>query len=150
MSSVGRPRSTAHVVQSFLPFLPPTVTHNDLEAYTFRRGGMTKAGIRKSDRLKEAEDMMRPYVQRMAKSSLHVPLRAPVEQTVKICWPCGDAHAQGEPRIEPPDYDNWIKTFNDLCEKAGIIVNDSHIVAAHVYKLWADPAGVFVRFREIT
>lgn len=141
--------SVARTVKSFLPFVPPTATHNDLEAYTFKRNGKTKAGIRKGERLKEAEEMMWPYVQRMAKSSLGVPLRPPVEQTVKICWPTEGKHEQGEPRIEPPDYDNWVKTFNDLCERAGIIANDSHIVSAHVYKLYADPAGVSVSFREL-
>lgn len=139
----------ARAVQCFLPFLPPTVTHNDLEAYTFKKGGKRIAAIRKSDRLRAAEDMMRPYVQRMADSSLCCPMRGPVAQTVKICWPCGGKHEQGEPRSDPPDYDNWVKTFNDLCESCGIITNDAHIVAAHVYKVWADPAGVFVRFEEI-
>ena len=135
-------------VQGFLPFVPPTVTHNAMEAYTFKRGGRVRAGLRKSDRLRGAEEMMRPYVERLA-ASCERPLRPPVEQTVKICWPTGGVHGQGEPRVDPPDYDNWVKTFNDLCEGAGILADDAHIASAHVYKLWADPAGVFVRFREI-
>jgi len=146
---MGRSRSVGYSVQSFLPFIPPTVTHNDLEAYTFKRGGKIKAKIRKTERLRDAEDLMRPYVQRFAEASLHIPLRPPVEQTVKICWPTGGVHEQGELRITPPDYDNWVKTFNDLCERAGIIVNDSHIAIAHIHKVYADPAGVFMKFREI-
>lgn len=136
-------------VQGFLPFVPPTVTHNDLEAYTFKRGGKVVASIRKSDRLKAAEDMMRPYVQRMAASEPCCPLKGAVAETLKVCWPTGGRHEQGEPRRDPPDFDNWAKTFNDLCESCGIITDDAHIVAAHVYKLWADPPGVFVRFEEI-
>lgn len=137
-------------VQGFLPFVPPTVTHNALEAYTFRRGGKTKAAVRKSDRLKRAEDMMRPYVERLAKSSACCPIRGKVTETLKICWPTEGVHEQGELRDDPPDLDNWIKTFNDLCEACGVISNDAHVVRyKDVCKVWADPAGVFVRFEEI-
>lgn len=139
----------ARAVQGFLPFEPPTVTHNDLEAYTFKRGGKTVAKIRKSDRLKEAEAMMRPFVQRLADSSLCCPIKGPVIETLKVCWPTNGRHRQGEPRCNPPDLDNWEKTFNDLCERCGIVSNDAHIVAKHTYKLWSDPCGVFVRFEEI-
>lgn len=141
---------TVRAVQGFLPFVPPTVTHNALEAYTFRRGGKVCAGIRKSDALKAAEDMMWPYVQRLADASSCCPLKGPVIETLKICWPCGDKHRQGEVRTDPPDLDNWIKTFNDLCEKCGIISDDAHVVGyRNVGKYWADPAGVFVRFEEL-
>lgn len=137
-------------VQGFLPFVPPTVTHNDLEAYTFRRDGKMRAGIRKSDRLKAAEDMMRPYVQRLAESMTCCPLRGKVVETLKICWPTDGEHEQGEFRDDAPDLDNWIKTFNDLCESCGVISDDKHVVRyKDIVKVWADPAGVFVRFEEI-
>ena len=137
-------------VQGFLPFEPPTVTHNDLEAYTYTRGKKTYAGIRKSDRLKAAEDMMRPYIKRLADSFICCPIKGPVVETLKVCWPTEGKHEQGELRCDPPDLDNWMKTFNDLCEQCGIISNDAHIVRyKDVYKVWADPAGVFVRFEEV-
>ena len=137
------------VVQCFLPFVPPKVTHNDLEAYVYWRNDKPVAGIRKSDRLKAAEDMMRPYVERLGRMAGGIPLKK-CEQTVKICWPTGGRHEQGELCDEPPDYDNWVKAFNDICQDCGVIINDCYIAIAHVYKVWADPAGVFVRFREIT
>lgn len=137
------------VVQVFLPFVPPTVTHNDLEAYTFKRKGKTKAGIRKSDRLKSEEDRMWPYVERAARGWSCVPLRPPVRETLKICWPTEGKHEQGELRIDPPDLDNWEKTWHDLVERAGIVTNDSHIADKRSIKAYADPAGVFVRFEEI-
>ena len=137
-------------VQAFLPFVPPTVTHNDLEAYTYKSDGKTHAGIRKSRRLKAAEDAMRPYVQRWADSMACCPMRGPVVETLKVCWPTDGRHEQGEPRSDPPDLDNWIKTFNDLCESCGVISNDAHVVGYRsVCKCWADPAGVFVRFEEV-
>lgn len=136
-------------VQAFLPFVPPTVTHNDLEAYTFKRGGKTIAGIRKSNRLKDAEDLMRPYVHRMVESSACCPLSGAVRETVKVCWPTMGKHAQGEPMTDVPDIDNFIKTFNDLCQLCGAITNDSHVADLRATKAWADPAGVFVRFEEI-
>lgn len=137
------------VVQVFLPFVPPTVTHNDLEAYTFKRGKKTKAGIRKGDKLKEAEDMMWPYIERAARGWSCVPLKPPVRETLKICWPTEGKHGQGELRIDPPDLDNWEKTWHDLVERAGIVTNDSHIADKRSIKAYADPAGVFVRFEEI-
>ena len=137
-------------VQAFLPFVPPTVTHNDLEAYTYRRGGRTYAGIRKSDRLKAAEDAMRPHIQRWAEAMTCCPLRGKVAETLKICWPTEGKHEQGEFRDDAPDLDNWIKTFNDLCESCGVISDDAHVVRyKDVVKVWTDPAGVFVRFEEI-
>lgn len=136
-------------VQAFLPFVPPTVTHNALEAYICRRNNKQVAAIRKSGRLKAAEDLMRPYVQKMADANWCCPLRGPVAQTLKVCWPTEGRHEQGEPRTDPPDLDNWEKTFNDLCESCHVISDDAHIVAKHSYKLWADPAGVFVRFEEV-
>ena len=137
-------------VQGFLPFVPPTVTHNDLETYTFRKGGKVRSGIRKSDRLKAAEDMMRPYVRRLAESSACCPIRGKVAETLKICWPTDGEHEQGEFRDDAPDLDNWIKTFNDLCEACGVIDDDRHVVRyKDIVKVWADPAGVFVRFEEI-
>lgn len=135
-------------VQGFLPFVPPTVTHNDLEAYTVKRRGKVTASIRKSKRLKAAEDMMRPYVQRLA-AAWCCPIKGAVVETLKVCWPCEGKHADGEPRTDPPDLDNWEKTFNDLCEREGIISCDAHIVAKHSYKLWSETPGVFVRFEEI-
>lgn len=139
----------ARSVQAFLPFVPPTVTHNDLEAYTFKRGSKTIASIRKSDRLKEAEDLMRPYVRRMAEQSICCPLSGKLRETVKVCWPTRGRHEQGEPHTDVPDIDNFIKTFNDLCQRCGVIENDSSVADLHASKAWADPAGVFVRFEEI-
>lgn len=143
------PRRKKRSVAGFLPFVPPTVTHNDLEAYTTKRKGRTVACIRKSDRLRAAEDMMWPYVLRLKESSWGLPLKRPVRETLKISWPCGESHKQGEPRSDAPDLDNWVKTFNDLCERAGIISCDAHIVEEHLYKAWAEPAGVYVKFEEI-
>ena len=142
-------RDSKGFVQGFLPFVPPTVTHNDLEAYTVRRGNKTIAKIRKSDRLKAAEDMMRTYVERLADGCDALPLRGAVRETVKVCWPCEGRHEQGEPRCDPPDIDNFVKTFNDLCESCGIVTCDAHVVDLRASKAWADPAGVFVRFEEI-
>ncbi len=135
-------------VQAFLAFVPPRVTHNDLEAYTFKRGGKVRAGIRKSDRLRDAEDMIRPHVQRMAER-VSRPMSGKIAERVKVCWPTGGRHEQGEPMGDAPDLDNWVKTFNDICESCGIIEDDRLVVDLHVTKAWADPAGVFVRFEEL-
>ncbi len=136
-------------VQSFLTFVPPKVTHNDLEAYTTKAGGKTVARIRKSDRLKEAEDMMRPHVERMSEKYGRPRLAGPLAQLVKVCWPTEGRHEQGEYMCEKPDADNWVKAFNDLCEHAGLIQNDKLVCVLHIEKMYADPAGVFVRFQEL-
>ncbi len=137
-------------MQAFLPFVPPTVTHNDLEAYTVKaKSGKVVAKVRKSDRLKDAEAMMLPYLQRMARSWSCVPLKPPVAETLKICWPTDGKHEQGELRIDPPDLDNWEKTWHDLVQRAGIVKDDAHIAYKTCMKVWADPGGVFVRFKEI-
>lgn len=136
-------------VSCFLPFVPPRVTHNDLEAYMKRVNNKMVAAIRKSDRLKAAEDMMRPYVQRMADGMRCGTLDGAICETVKICWPTNGRHEQGEPMLEKPDIDNWIKTFNDLCERCKVIKDDKLVAELHTKKAWSDPAGVFIKFEEI-
>ena len=139
-------RDGTRAVQAFLPFVPPRVTHNDLKASLKYVNGRPVPFIRKSDRLRRAEDDMRPHV---AKIAPDFPLRGPLRERVKICYPTGGKHGQGEPMTCKPDLDNWIKPFNDLLEECKVINNDAHIADVHVMKLWADPAGVWVRLEEI-
>jgi Holliday junction resolvase RusA-like endonuclease len=92
---------------------------------------------------------MRPHVERIARATGCKPLCGRIRQTVRVCWPTNGVHANGEPYTEPPGYDGWVSVLNDLCQSCGVIASDCHIFDAHVYKVWADPAGVFVRFEEV-
>lgn len=130
-------------IQAFLPMVPPTVTHNDLEA-SVGRGG--RPYIRKSERLREAEGA---YMARLAPLRPARPLSGPLRLTVRWCFPTDSEHAQGEPMGEAPDLDNMCKSFQDCLTRAGIIDDDRHVVELRLSKAWSDPAGVWFRAEGI-
>ena len=131
---------------AFLPMVPPTVTHNDLEPYRRRDGSL---GIRKSESLHAAEDA---YVARvMAAGPPDVPLGsggAPLRMTVAWCFPCEGGHEQGSPHTSKPDMSNMLKTLEDVLQRCRVIADDSRIADEHTSKAWSDPAGVYVRVEE--
>ena len=136
----------ARVVQAFVPVAPPTVTHNDLVAHVRANG---RPGIRKSDRLREAEDALLPRLAGLAPSS--GPLSGPLRVTVRWCFPAaGTRHAQGEPHVCRPDMSNMLKTLEDVMQRAGVIADDSMVVEERLAKAWMDPAGIFVRAEELS
>lgn len=130
-------------IQAFLPMVPPTVTHNDLEA-SVGRGG--RPYIRKSERLREAEGA---YMARLAPLRPARPLSGPLRLTVRWCFPTGGEHARGEPMCDVPDLSNMLKTFEDCLTRAGVIADDRLIADERMAKAWSDPAGVWFRAEEI-
>lgn len=130
-------------VQSFLAMVPPTTTHNDLSPFVRRDGSV---GLRKSDRLKDAEALIRAHLSRVRPE---VPLVGPLRADVRWCFPTGGGHAQGEPMTARPDLDNLEKTFLDCCEREGLIADDRLVVEKRTAKAWSDPPGIFFRFEEL-
>ncbi len=132
---------------AFLPMVPPTVTHNDLEPYRRRDGSM---GIRKSEALHAAEGAYDARI--MAAGVPSEPLgrggRA-LAATARYCFPCAGGHEQGEPHTVGPDLDNLLKTLADRLQALGVIANDARICQWDAAKAWCDPAGIYVRVDEI-
>lgn len=129
--------------QTFLAMVPPTVTHNDLVA-TKGKGGLPY--IRKSDRLKAAEDA---YLSRLSRVKPREPMMGALKLTITYCFPTGGKHPQGSPMIQKPDADNMDKTLTDCLTRAKIIKDDCLIARRDTTKAWADPAGVFIRVETI-
>lgn len=129
-------------VQSFLAMVPPTTTHNDLSPFVRRDGSV---GLRKSDRLKDAEALIRAHLSRVRPE---VPLTGRLAAQVRWCFPTRGEHEQGEAMTDVPDLDNLEKTFLDCCRREGIIADDRSIVDKRTMKMWSDPAGIFFRFTE--
>lgn len=132
--------------QAFLAVEPPTVTHNDLEAYVVMRRGMPRAAVRKSDRLKAAEDAIMAALGRCAPD---LPLSGPLRLDVRWCFATHGRHEQGEPHAQRPDVDNLCKTLSDCLVRAGVIADDRLVADGMLAKAWADPAGIWVRVEEI-
>lgn len=127
---------------AFLAMEPPTVTHNDLEPGM--RGD--RPYIRKSARLREAEDAL---VARLARQAPPEPMGGPLSVEVRWCFATRGAHAQGEPHTSRPDMSNMLKTLEDCMVRTGWIVDDSLICDEHMAKAWMDPAGIWVRAAEL-
>ena len=133
----------ARVVQGFVAMVPPTVTHNDLMV---RRGRGGKCYIGKSDRLREAEDAICARLRHIAPDE---PVSGPARVTVRLCFPTGGRHAQGEPMADVPDLDNVFKTLGDCMVRCGLIEDDRLIVQLSLAKAWSDPAGIWVRVEAL-
>jgi Holliday junction resolvase RusA-like endonuclease len=134
---------SGRAIETFLPMVPPRVTHNDLEVH---RVGGGRATIGKSADLREAEAALGA---RVAKVAPDVPLSGPLRLQVRVCWPCGGRHGQGEPMRDKPDWDNFAKTFQDVLARCHVIRDDKDVVDARVAKAWADPAGIWFRVEEL-
>lgn len=134
-------------VSAFLAMEPPTVTHNDLVPCT--RGG--RPYIRKSDRLKDAEDALMARMGRMARDASEGggPLSGALALKVTWCFPPGARHAPGEPHLAKPDMSNMLKTLEDCLVRAGVIADDSLICSESLAKGYMDPAGIYIEVREL-
>lgn len=133
---------SGRAIETFLPMVPPRVTHNDLEVH---RVGGGRATIGKSADLREAEAALEA---RVAKVAPDVPLSGPLRLQVRFCWPTG-THPQGAPMTDKPDADNLAKTFQDVVTRCHVIKDDKDVVDLSVAKAWADPAGIWFRVEEL-
>lgn len=132
----------APAFECFLAMEPPTVTHNDLEPCT-RHG---RPSIRKSDRLRDAEDAV---IARLRACGVpRTPVSGPMRVSVRWCFPRG-AKRQGEPHTAKPDMSNMLKTLEDCLQRAGVIADDAQICEEHLAKAWCDPAGIWVRVEPL-
>ncbi|MGO5315822.1 RusA family crossover junction endodeoxyribonuclease [Paraeggerthella sp. LCP19S3_G8] len=131
------------MIEFFAPMVPPTATHNDLVAVSDSHG---KARLVKSAALKAAEAKWEAHLATFAPPA---PLRGPLRADLRLCWPTDGRHPQGTPKGTKPDLDNVEKTFWDVCQKLGYFDGDQQVADKHVAKMWADPAGVYLRLEEI-
>ena len=130
------------MIEFFEPMVPPSTTHNGLEVH--RRGG--KAAVGKSAALLEAEAKWEAHLARFAPER---PLRGPLRADLRLCWPTEGKHPQGTPKDTKPDLDNVEKTLWDVMQGLGYYAGDQQVADKHVAKMWADPAGVYLRLEEI-
>ena len=135
------------IIQGFLPVEPPSVTHNDLTVrYRPKKGGGQVPYVAKRDRLREAEDRIRPHIARLAPST---PLMGVLRETVKVVWECDGKHPAGSAKTTKPDVDNVIKTLNDLLETCRVIANDAMVADMRIVKMYGDVPGIWVRVEEM-
>lgn len=130
------------MIEFFAPMVPPTVTHNGLEVH--RYGGRARIG--KSAALVDAEAKWEAHLARFAPPK---PLTGPLRADLRLCWPTRGEHPQGTPKDTKPDLDNTEKTVWDVLQRLGYYEGDQQIADKHSAKMWADPAGVYLRLEEI-
>ena len=133
-------------ISFFEPMVPPTTTHNDLEIRYKHQGGRRVPFIGKSDDLKRAEASWRAH---LAKHRPEKPLSGAVYCEMRVCWPTDGGHAQGEPKTTVPDNDNVEKTVWDVLKSLGFVEDDAQIAHNRTMKMWADPAGIYLRLEEM-
>lgn len=143
---------TRRAVQGFLPMKPPSVTHNDLVAYILTAGPRKgRPAIRKSDRLKDAEEELMSWMKTVASvgDEGFKPLAGPLRLTVRWCYEVDDKHKDGQAKTTKPDISNMLKTFEDCLTRVGIIADDALIVDEHLSKAYKQPYGVWFKAEEL-
>ena len=129
---------------AFLAMRIPDVTHNDLEPYRRRGKGL---GIRKSDRLKDAEDAIMARIR--AAGVPDAPMAGALRLTARWCYEPDSAHQLGSPKTTKPDTSNMLKTLEDCLTRCGVIADDSIICAHSLSKGYSRPEGIYVEIRHI-
>lgn len=123
----------------------PDVTHNDLMALVSKKTG--KAFLSKSNALKEAEMDWESHLAKFTPSS---GLRGALRADLRLCWSTNGKHPQGSLKETKPDLDNTEKTFWDVLGRLGFFeVGDQQVAQKLVTKMWADPAGVYLKLEEV-
>ena len=133
-------------VQGYLPFVPPETTRSDMRAYVSMLNGKPKPHLGRSERLRRAEDLMGPHIRRLRPDR---PLTGALRETLRICYPTGGEHAQGEAMTEWPDLGGWAEMFNWMCQARGVMDGSAHVTEMRLQKVWADPPGVYVKIEEL-
>ena len=138
-------------VSAFLPMKPPSVTHNALVAYIVGGGKGAHAAIRKSDRLKDAEDEICTWLMRTvcAQRDFVKLAKGPLRLSVRWCFGTSVLHPDDTPMTEKPDMSNMLKTFEDCLTRCGIIEDDRFIVDEHIAKGYKDPQGIWFCVEEL-
>lgn len=134
-------------IKFFQPMVPPTVTHNELEV-RFKSGkdGSKVPYIGKTEALLKAEAKWEAH---LAQHRPERPLAGPLRVDMRICWPTNGKHAQGEPKVTKPDNDNTEKVVFDCLQRLGYFKDDSYIVDNRTMKMWADPAGIYLKVEQL-
>lgn len=151
-TSHGEPAQDARRrVSAFLPMRPPSVTHNALLAYIVGGGKGAHAAIRKSDKLKDAEDVICAWLMRTvcAQRDFAKLAKGPLRLSVRWCFGTSVLHPDGTPMTEKPDMSNMLKTFEDCLTRCGIIEDDRFIVDEHIAKGYRDPQGIWFCVEEL-
>lgn len=151
-TSHGEPETSAkRRVSAFLPMKPPSVTHNALLAYIVGGGKGMHAAIRKSDRLKDAEDEICTWLMRTVcvQRDFVKLAKGPLRLSVRWCFGTSVLHPHGTPMTEKPDMSNMLKTFEDCLTRCGIIEDDRFIVDEHIAKGYRDPQGIWFCVEEL-
>ena len=135
-------------VQTFIPVVPTVLSHSLMEAYTYTQGKKVMAGIRKSVEAKDAEDVIRPFVERAAPSE---PITGAVSETVKLCYPIlTPSHVNGEPYLIKQESEGAVGIINGLCACAGWIFGDSQIWRSSITRVWSNQPGIYIRLESMS
>ena len=151
-TSHGEPAQDARRrVSAFLPMRPPSVTHNALLAYIVGGGKGAHAAIRKSDKLKDAEDEICAWLMRTvcAQRDFAKLAKGPLRLSVRWCFGTSVLHPDGTPMTEKPDMSNMLKTFEDCLTRCGIIEDDRFICSESLDKGYADIMGIYFSVEEL-
>lgn len=131
----------------------PRTTHNALVASVTRDG---RPFIRKSDRLKDAEDRIMSAIEHAQRVQTRAHERrlgsTGAALSVEVTWCFQDKTAQktqvGKPYMRKPDMSNMLKTLEDCLTRTGVIEDDRFIVKESLRKAFDEREGILVTVEE--
>ena len=130
------------MIAFFMAMDPPTVTHQEKQVHVVNG----KPVFYEPAGLMSARKKLRAYL------SQHRPktkLDAPLELTVKWCFPVAGKHKNGEYRITKPDTDNLQKLLKDCMTDVGFWTDDARVCREVVEKFWSETPGIYIRIEEL-
>lgn len=130
------------MIAFFMAMDPPTVTHQEKHVHVVNG----KPVFYEPAELMNARKKLRAYLNRHKPK---VKYDAPLELTVKWCFPVTGRHKTGEYRTTKPDTDNLQKLLKDCMTDVGFWVDDARVCREVVEKFWSDIPGIYVCIGEL-
>lgn len=83
----------------------------------------------------------------------HIPsepiVKKPIRVKVVWCFPMTGKHKSGDPKITKPDTQNMNKALYDVMTELGFWDDDSRICEEHIYKIYADCPGLYMKIEKL-
>lgn len=131
-----------HMIEFFMPMIPPTVTAQEHKVSVING----KPVFYDTPEIKNAKDKL------IANLANHKPKQryeCGVRLVVKWLFPKGDKHKDGEYRITKPDTDNLQKMLKDCMTRCGFWKDDALVASEVCEKFWASTSGIYVRIEVL-
>lgn len=130
-------------IKMFLRIEPPSTT--------FQNKGwkVTKSGRPFQYERPETREVRAKLAAHMAAFRPEVPLKGPIDMSVRYFYTETKSHPSGTFKTTKPDLDNLNKLLGDTLQEQKIIEDDKDICHLEMLKMYSDVPGIMIRLAEM-